>query len=87
LLTLLWCIAGLALVLAGAAWIKVRQTAKQFARLSESYWELRYENGQLASRLHLIEVKIGIAHAQDELSRPASGQTAFVPLSSLKKTS
>lgn len=87
MLTFLWCIAVLALVLAGAAWLKARQAARQLTELSKSYWELRYEHGQLAARLYLIETQNGAAVPQDELSTPAHGHTAFVPLSSLKKTS
>jgi hypothetical protein len=84
-LTFLSCLAALALVLAGAALMKARQTAKRFDRLSESYWELRYEYGQLASRLGRLEPR-DAAHAPGpDVPVPARGSTTFVPLSSLKR--
>jgi hypothetical protein len=60
--------------------------SKRLDRLSESYWELRYEHGQLTSRLNRLETNAGGAPAlEPELAAPAVGKTAFVPLSSLKR--
>jgi hypothetical protein len=83
-LILIWCFAAGALVVAGAALLKSRQTAKQFAMLSESYWQLRYEHGQLASRLERAESLIGQS-PEHPMIPPADSTTAFVPLSSLKR--
>jgi len=44
----------------------------------ESYWELRYEHGQLRAQLNNLQGKADPAEP--------SGTTAFVPLSSIKRT-
>ena len=72
-----------AIVIAIAALLKARRATRRLERLSESYWELRYEAGQLKSRLSRVEGAVGIRDA-DEPSRPPV-TTNFVPLSSLKK--
>jgi hypothetical protein len=59
------------------AYRRSRRLAKRIERLAESYWELKYEQGQLNARLERLE-----GGAQ---GAPPAGATAFVPLSSLKK--
>ena len=81
MLTFLWLIAGAAVVVAAAALMKARKLAKRLERLTESYWELRYEHGQLRARLNRIDPDPAAA---PEPPRQA-GVTAFVPLSALKK--
>jgi hypothetical protein len=81
LLTFQWLLTGAALVVAAAALIKARRLAKRLERLTESYWELRYEHGQLRARLNRIDPE---SVASSDAARPA-GTTAFVPLSSLKR--
>jgi hypothetical protein len=79
--TVHWVLTGAALLAALMAWTKARRLAKRLERLSESYWELRYEHGQLRSRIE----------RQDAAETPGApvpgpaGATAFVPLSSLKR--
>jgi hypothetical protein len=87
-LTFLFLIALVTLVVAGFALLKARRAAVRLERLSESYWELRYEYGQLASRVSRLETQdaaAGVA-ADPEPAAPAppKGMT-FVPLSSLKR--
>lgn len=54
--------------------------------MTESYWELRYETGQLKSRIARLEVQTGLRPEDPEPEAPAPGaKTSFVPLSSLKK--
>ena len=59
--------------------VRAQWLAKRLERLSESYWELRYEHGQLRARLTRLE--------GGDVAPPAEPPqvTAFVPLSSLKK--
>jgi hypothetical protein len=83
LLTLHWLLTGAALVLAGAGFARARRTAKRLERLTESYWELRYEHGQLRSRLAALE-PLHEDTSPDQVARQ-NGATAFVPLSSLKR--
>ncbi len=80
MLTFLWLLAGAALVLAGAALFVARRQSKRLERLTESYWELRYEHGQLRARVNRIDPEQQTAAAAAE--PPASN---FIPLSSLKR--
>jgi HAMP domain-containing protein len=80
LLTLHWLLTGAALVLAGVALFVARRQSKRLERLTESYWELRYEHGQLRARVNRIDPEQQAAPAAVE--PPA---TNFIPLSSLKR--
>ena len=80
-MALLWLLTVAALFTAGAAWFRARRLARRLERLTESYWELRYEHGQLRSRLNRLD-------PEDQPGKPPAapaGPTAFVPLSSLKR--
>ncbi len=81
MLTLLWLLTGAALITAAAALIRARRIAKRLERLTESYWELRYEHGQLRARLNRLDPDA--APAAEPQRQP--GVTAFVPLSTLTK--
>jgi hypothetical protein len=79
LLTLLWLLTGAALVLAGAA-LLVGRRSKRLERLTESYWELRYEHGQLRARVQRLDPE------PQGTAAPAGPPAAnFIPLSSLKR--
>jgi hypothetical protein len=82
LLTFQWLVTGAALLLAAAALVRVRRLARRLERLTESYWELRYEHGQVRARLNRLDPEQAAA-PPDPTSAP--GVTAFVPLSSLKR--
>jgi hypothetical protein len=82
-------IAVLAVLVAAAALLRARRLSRRVERLSESYWELRYEHGQLSARLARIEENAGggernVSVAAAGVPLPP-GTAAFVPLSSLKK--
>ena len=79
-MTFLWLLTGAALVLAGAALFVARRQSKRLERLTESYWELRYEHGQLRARVNRIDPEQQNTAASAE--PPASN---FIPLSSLKR--
>jgi hypothetical protein len=81
LVNLQWLLAGAAAVLAVAAWAKARRLAKRLERLTESYWELRYEHGQLRARVSRLDPDPA---APAGAAPPDPATTAFVPLSSLK---
>jgi hypothetical protein len=66
-----------------AALLKARRLVKRLERLTESYWELRYEHGQLRARVNRLDPDQPPA---PEPAAPAGG-THFVPLSSLKRQS
>jgi len=81
LLTLLWLLAVAAVLAAVSAWAKARRVAKRVERLTESYWELRYEHGQLRARVNRLDPESPPPVAEPPRT-PAAG--AFVPLSSLR---
>ena len=81
-MTLHWLLAGAAVIVALAAWARARRLAKRLERLTESYWELRYEHGQLRARVNRLDPEM-VPSAADSAPAGAPG-TAFVPLSSLK---
>jgi hypothetical protein len=67
-----------AVVIAVAALARTRRIGRRLDQVVESYWELRYEHGQLRAQIDQL---------QGKADPPApSGTTAFVPLSSIKRT-
>jgi hypothetical protein len=67
--------AAVALLIAVAALARARRIGRRLDQVVESYWELRYEYGQLRAHVDRLQGK-----APDE---PA-GSTAFIPLTSLR---
>jgi hypothetical protein len=81
LLTLHWLLTVVAILTAVWAAARARRLAKRLERLTESYWELKYDHGQLRARVARLDPDVPATPAEPP-SRP--GSTAFVPLSSLK---
>ena len=81
-MTLQSLLAGVALLAAVAAWAKARRVAKRVERLTESYWELRYEHGQLRARVNRLDPESAVT--PPDAARPGGATTAFVPLSALR---
>jgi len=81
-LPLQWLFTGVAVLVAVAALARARRLTKRVERLTESYWELRYEHGQLRARVNRIDPDTQPA---DSPAAPTGGSTtAFVPLSALR---
>ena len=77
-MTFPWLIAGASLVVAFVAWGQARRTARRLAQLSDMYWELKYQLGELRVRLQLQD------HGAPALTSPGPSRAeAFVPLTSL----
>jgi hypothetical protein len=81
--SLLAAIAVVASLVAGAALLKARRLSRRLERLSESYWELRYEHGQLNARLARLEGPEAAVPSDPGVPLPP-GAAAFVPLSALR---
>jgi len=86
-LSVQWLLTLAALLIAVGAFLRARRVARRLERLTESYWELRYEYGQLRARVTRLEPPVTEAGSAGndvphEAARPASN---FVPLSSLKR--
>ena len=77
-----WLLSGIAVAVALIALAKARRLAKRLERLTESYWELRYEHGQLRARVNRLDPEQAPQPAE---AGPQAGTTVFVPLSSLKR--
>jgi hypothetical protein len=96
-----WLLVGAAFLVALGAWLRARRVAKRLERLTESYWELRYEYGQLRARVARLEPPSpddadpafsdadaipGAAGTNGPREQGRpAGTIAFVPLSSLKR--
>jgi hypothetical protein len=76
----LWFVTGVSCLLAFAALATARRLSRRLAQLSEQYWELKYEHGELKSRVKAL------APTPEEMAaaQPPVQQT-FVPLASIKK--
>jgi hypothetical protein len=91
LLTLHWLLTVTAVLVALVALLKARRAGKRLERLTENYWELRYDHGQLRARVAKLdpENNANSAHNPEAPGSPdappKSGGSTFVPLSSLKR--
>jgi hypothetical protein len=70
----LWLVAISALLVAIAALVHARRTARQLAEVTHMYWQLRSDYGELKAKVDPPQ------------PRTAAPQQTFVPLSSIKKT-
>ena len=82
MLTFHWLLTIAASVAAVVALAKARRTAKRLDRLTETYWELRYDHGQLRARVAKLGPETPPAQAEPE-AKPVG--TNFISLSSLKR--
>jgi hypothetical protein len=69
----LWIVAALALALAIAALLYAQGVARKLAHVTEMYWQLKFDHGELKAKLD-----------PQAPVQPAPQQT-FVPLSSIKR--
>jgi predicted NodU family carbamoyl transferase len=76
----LWLVAGAALVAALVGWRQARATARRLQQLTQMYWELKYQHGEL--RQELERLATGGARPEPPVSRPTE---QVIPLSSLKR--
>ena len=77
-----WLMIGLALVIALSAWTRARGLSRRLEQLTQQYWDLRYQHGQLRA-----DVKRLGAEAEPAVPEPAAETPpqTFIPLSSLKR--
>ena len=72
-MTTLWLVASAALVTALVALASARRSLRQVAQLTDLYWRLKYEHGELKSQV------------APPPPAPPSPTAAFVPLSQLRR--
>ena len=75
-----WAVVGVVFAVAVVAVERARRLSRRLERLKESYWDLRYELGQLQARVTRLE-----AERSDQAPAPPPAANNFVPLSSLKR--
>ena len=82
-MTFLWFFTGASLVAALVAWSHARRTAKRLDQLSQMYWELKYQHGELRVQVQRLTGEAAPAPPPAPVrERPAD---QFVPLSSLRR--
>jgi hypothetical protein len=72
-LTIPWIVAVAALLIAVVAFAHSRRTARRLAQLTEMYWQLKFDHGELKSK---------VAPAPPPAPEP---KQTFVPLTQLKR--
>jgi hypothetical protein len=77
----LWLVAGSGWLLALTALATARRLSRRLARLSEQYWELKYDHGELKARVRALDP------TAEESAAPPPVPPTFVPLSSVKRSS
>lgn len=68
-------LAVIACVVALAAFVQARRAARQLAQLTEMYWQLKYEHGELKATL------------MPPGEPPPAPTSAFVPIGAVKRNS
>ena len=79
-MTLLWLVTGASLAVALIALGQARRTSKRLEQLTQNYWELKYQYGEL--RMQLQQPTAG---PTQDATMPTQARDSFVPLSSLKR--
>ncbi len=77
-----WAVAAAALAVAVASWVSARRNARRLAQLSQMYWELKYQHGELRAQVQQITGETSPPVLVPEPPAPAH---AFIPLASLKR--
>jgi hypothetical protein len=78
----LWGVAVTGWLLALAALATARRLSRRIALLSEQYWELKYQHGELKERVKAIAPT-----PEERAAAQPPVQQTFVPLSSIKRGS
>ena len=81
--TLLSFVTAVSLLVALVAWRQARRTAKRLEQLTQMYWELKYQHGEL--RVRLQGQHLSTPSSEEVPAQVASGDTAFIPLTALKR--
>jgi hypothetical protein len=69
-------------VIALMAWMRARGLARRLEQLTQQYWELRYQQGQLRADLKRLDPEADQPAPEPAAETPPQ---TFIPLSSLKR--
>jgi predicted NodU family carbamoyl transferase len=78
--TFLWFVTGATLVAALVAWRQARTALRRLEQLTQMYWELKYQQGEVRQELRRATGES--APAEPPVTRPTE---VVIPLSSLKR--
>jgi hypothetical protein len=89
-MTFLWVVTGAALVVAVVAWLTARRATKRLSQLSDMYWELKYQHGELRNAVQGSGAPrvpgTGTPASNDPApAPPVRPPDGFVPLKSLRR--
>ena len=82
-MTFQWFVTAAALAAALLAWRQARKAARRLEQLSQMYWELKYQHGELRVQVERLTGGGPKAPAAPETAAPPG--ESFVPLASLKR--
>ena len=75
-----WVLTGASLLIALVAWSRARRTARRLEQLSQMYWELKYQHGELRAQVQRLTGGPPVPPAGEPAGTP---NESFVPLTSL----
>jgi hypothetical protein len=77
----LWLVTGASLLLAVIALVIARGVSRRLAQLSQQYWELKFDHGELKVRVKALAPTV----EEQAAAQPLVKET-FVPLAGLKRS-
>jgi hypothetical protein len=82
-MTFQWFVTAAALAAALLAWSQARRAARRLEQLSQMYWELKFQHGEL--RVQIERLTGGGPQVPPAPDVPGAPGESFVPLASLKR--
>jgi hypothetical protein len=76
----LWLVTAASLVIALIALSQARRASRRLEQLTQNYWELKYQYGELR-----VQLQPPATRSTPDQPTPTQGRDSFVPLSSLKR--
>ena len=77
-----WLLIGAIGLVALASWLKARGLTRRLEQLTQQYWELRYQHGELRATVRRLDPD---APRDDEPAAADPPAQVFIPLASLKR--
>ena len=82
-MTFQWFVTVVALAVALVAWSQARRTSRRLEQLSQMYWELKFQHGEL--RVQIERTTGGAPRVPSVPETAAPAGESFIPLASLKR--
>ena len=80
---LLSLVTAASLLVALVAWRQARRATQQLEQLTQMYWELKYQHGEL--RLRVQGDRVSTPSSEEAPAQVTTGDTAFIPLTAVKR--